>query len=207
MKTIFKGFGILLLLLIVTLSGYAQQETGIIAADTVQIDLKDVDKTAHSPHKATIYAMVLPGLGQIYNKKYWKVPLVFAGFGALGYAVNFNQSRYKKYRTGFRDIKDDDETTNSHIDIADDFGINIEEYGEDYFAEQLENFYKSYRRNRDLTYVGIALFYTLQIIDASVDAHFLDYDIGEDLSMTIEPANINLDNQSPSVGVSVNFKF
>jgi len=202
-----KGLGVLLFLLVVSFSGYSQQDTVIASFEPLKIDVKKFNKPAHSPHKATIYAVVFPGLGQFYNKKYWKVPLVYTGFGALGYAVHFNQSRYTKYRTGYRDIKDDDPETNSHLDIANEFGIDIDVYGEDYFAEQLENFYKSYRRNRDLTYIGIALFYALQIVDASVDAHFFDYDISDDLSMTIEPFDINLDNQAPSVGVSVNVNF
>ena len=130
----------------------------------------------HSPRKATIYAMILPGLGQAYNKKYWKIPIVYAGFGALFYSISFNDKLYKDFRTAYLHSLTNDGTEPP-----------VNEYEELYdtdFLLQSKNFY---RRNRDLTYILTGLWYLLQMVDATVDAHLLTWEVGEDLSLDFQP--------------------
>lgn len=132
---------------------------------------------SHSPHKATFLSAIVPGLGQIYNEKYWKVPLIYAGFGSLFYYSSYNNSRYKFWKTAYQYETDNDTTT-------------VNPYP--FLSEQnLLRRKDTWRRYRDLCYIGIGILYVAQIIDADVDAHLFDYDIGEDLSMRIEPTMID----------------
>jgi hypothetical protein len=130
-------------------------------------------KPAHSPKKAAIYSACLPGLGQVYNKKYWKVPIIYAGFAGLGYGFYFNHREFKTYRNALRYRYDDDPAT---ID-------NFPQYNDDNLVT-LKNFYQRYR---DLTVVGMVALYTLNVVDAAVDAHLFTFDVSDDLSMRIQP--------------------
>lgn len=130
----------------------------------------------HSPHKATIYAMVLPGLGQIYNKKYWKVPVVYAGFGILTYFIISNRNEYVKYRDAYDYV--------THGDTL--FPIQ-NEYINKYTADQLTSGRDFYRRNLEFTCILTGLWYILTVLDAAVDAHLFDYDISDDLSIKLNP--------------------
>ncbi len=129
----------------------------------------------HSPTRAALFSAVLPGLGQAYNRKYWKIPIVYAGFGLLTYFVISNTSEYKKYNEAYRYVAAGD---SSHID---------NDYVTKYDEQQLLDARNYYRRNMELSYIIGGLWYILNIIDASVDAHFFDYDISEDLSIRIDP--------------------
>jgi len=164
------------------------------SADTVSPVMK-----RHSPRKASVYSAVLPGLGQIYNRKYWKVPIVYAGFGTIAYFVVYNGSRLKKYTQAYLDFTDTLAVTDSYLDLI---GPNLDPatfdpvlYPGSYnpsLAESFENLLKNnrdyFRRYRDLSYIGLAAWYVLNIIDASVDAHMYDFDVGEDLVLRVEPA-------------------
>ena len=161
---------------------------------------KDVDKSVvikpHSPHKASLYSAVLPGLGQAYNKKYWKIPILYAGFAGIIYAIDFNSSNYSKYRRGYRDylLQDPNNTSyekiiqkqinSGRLTLAD-----VEPGGQyaDWFETTLENGKDYYERWRNLSYVGFALVYIINIVDATVDAHFKTFDVSDDLSMRIDP--------------------
>jgi hypothetical protein len=129
----------------------------------------------HSPTRAALFSAVLPGLGQAYNKKYWKIPIVYAGFGLLTYFVISNTDEYKKYNEAYKYVASGD---SSHIN--NDYVIKYDE-------QQLLDARNYYRRNMELSYIIGGLWYILNIIDASVDAHFFDYDISEDLSIRIDP--------------------
>jgi len=131
---------------------------------------------AHSPHKATMYAMVLPGLGQIYNKKYWKVPIVYAGFATLTYFIITNRSEYIKYRDAYDYVTQGDTL----------FPIN-NEYVLKYNQSQLQNGRDSYRRNLEFSCILSGLWYIITVLDATVDAHLFDYDISNDLSIRLKP--------------------
>jgi hypothetical protein len=131
----------------------------------------------HSPKKATIYSAILPGLGQIYNRKWWKVPILYAGFAGVGYAIGFNQKYYLDFRQALKDRIDDDPNT-------------IDPYVNKYSAANLDELQQYYRKNRDLSYIILGAVYVLNIIDANVDAHLFDFDVSNDLSMNIKPAAI-----------------
>lgn len=144
----------------------------------------------HSPRKASIYSAVLPGLGQIYNRKYWKVPIVYAGFGGLIYGIIYEADHYNFYKGKYKYMYDNDLTEYE--------GISIRQ------AEVYKNFY---RRWRDLFSIGIAGFYVLQIIDATVDAHLIDYDISDDIALVIDPTLLSCQGNYNAVGIKFCLSF
>jgi len=127
----------------------------------------------HSPQKASLLSAALPGLGQIYNHKYWKAPLVYIGFGTLAYFIRFNNKEYNHFKKAYLYKVDDDPTT-------------IDPYAE-YSATSVKNAMDTYRRWRDMNVLGAAGFYLLQVIDATVDAYLFEFDISRNLTMTILP--------------------
>lgn len=131
----------------------------------------------HEPKKATLYSAILPGLGQAYNKKYWKVPVVYAGIGTIFYIADTNGDGYRDYRQAY------DYKTGVSTDVSDD----IKDIASRYSAENLITIRDYYRRNMELSWIIMALWYGLNIVDATVDAHFFEYDIGDDLSLKVEP--------------------
>lgn len=156
----------------------------------------------HSPRKATIYSAALPGLGQIYNRKYWKVPLVYGGFAALGYFINFNHGEYIKFRQAYSDIIDTDPNTSSHLKLI----VNYQPDRTSQYTETLRTTKDYWRRNRDLLVIGTAVFYAINIIDASVDAHFFKFDISDDLSMKWVPGPVMCANDK-TMGVHCRITF
>lgn len=157
-------------------------------------------KEKHSPQRAAMLSATLPGLGQIYNRKYWKVPAVYAGFGAVIYFLEFNNSRYQLFRRAWVARVDGNPNT------TDDFPA--------YSTDQLERATKYYQRNLEITYISAAAIYLLNILDATVDAHLLDFDVSKDLSMNVRPTviqfsnqNISMKNNAPVAGVKFSFKF
>jgi len=162
------------------------------AGDSVKVDITE-KKIVHSPKKAALYSTFVPGLGQAYNKKYWKIPVIYAGFGALAYSFNFNQTRFLKYRNAYKYRIDGDPNT------VDDF-VGV------YSDDNLNTLQKYYHRYRDLTVIGAAVLYVLNIVDASVDAHLFAFDVSDNLSMNIEPALINT-SATTATGLSLKIKF
>ena len=128
----------------------------------------------HSPKKAVWMSAVLPGLGQIYNKKYWKVPIIYAGGAYLVYAFSFNQSQYTRFKNAYIALTDGDPNT-------------VDEFNGLVPKDQLLYYKDQYRRNRDLSVIGFFGLYILQLVDASVDAYFFDFDVSDDLSLKIIP--------------------
>jgi hypothetical protein len=135
-----------------------------------------VDSEAHSAHKATIYSLVLPGLGQAYNKKYWKIPIIYVGFGVLAYNFKINNDETRKFTEAYRYVinKDSFPTDNEYVI----------RYPDPNNLLQGRNFY---RRRVELTVIFTAVWYILNVLDATVDAHFFDYDISDNLSLRVEP--------------------
>lgn len=123
----------------------------------------------HSPSRAAMLSATMPGLGQVYNKKYWKVPVIYAGFGALVYFIDFNNSGYQMWREAWVARVDGNPNT------IDDFPAHS--------ADALERNMNFYRRNLEITYILTAALYLLNVLDASVDAHLMHFDVGEDLSL------------------------
>ncbi|MGQ1785965.1 MULTISPECIES: DUF5683 domain-containing protein [unclassified Saccharicrinis] len=187
----------------------------VVSADT--IDTKPVVVEPHSPHKATFYSAILPGLGQAYNRKYWKIPILYAGIGGVIYGLDFNTTNYKKYRRAYRDYLIQDPGNTSYLnENVRPRGTTLEEFETlletnssyaDWFESALENKRDYYKRYRDLSYVGLALVYVLNLVDASVDAHFKTFDVSNDLSMHIEPTATPMYGGFNSIGMQIRFTF
>lgn len=169
----------------------------IVDADsTSTINLPENAEEIHSPKKAAIYSAILPGLGQAYNKKYWKIPIVYAGFGGIGYFIGWNNKYYKILRLAYIDLTDEDELTNSHLDIDASQYYDLNNAADfDKYKTAISKGQDNYRRNRDLLIISMLGFYGLNIIDASVDAHLFDFDISEDLTFNWQPSMKNVDTQ------------
>ncbi len=179
----------------------AEQDSVIVAKANVE------EKVEHSPKKATIYSAVLPGLGQAYNKKYWKIPLIYAGFGTIGYFIHWNNDNYKILRQAYSDLTDGNDETDSYKDLegAEYYDLNNPTDFNN-FKTGLSKQQSYYRRNRDLLIISMVGFYGLNIIDASVDAHLFDFDISEDLTFNWQPA-VQYKNTQYVYGVSCTFTF
>lgn len=195
---------ILFVIIVSVLPAKAQETTN----DTIHVE----DVKVQSPKKASIYSAILPGLGQAYNKKYWKIPIIYVGFGAFVYFIDWNNGWYNLYK-------------NAYIDLLVDEGFDseafIEKYSKipqlayvdyenssdkQYIGQRLTKAYESHRRNRDLLIICTGLFYAMNIIDASVDAHLYDFDISDNLSFNWRPSVINIENQRyVSINCSFNF--
>ncbi len=188
-----------LLLLLVSLPGWAQ-ETELDSLreeiDSVQLDEQRVVGTnrpgdvappdtvviemvapEHSPRKAALYSAALPGLGQIYNKKYWKVPIIYGGLGIMGYLIVFNNDRYQLFRRA--SIAEQ----NSQRDQNPLAGFRSQYERQEWLAQQVERSH----RDRDYTIILTAALYGLNIMDAIVDAHLIEFDVNPDLSFNLEP--------------------
>lgn len=153
-------------------------------------------KKPHSPTKAAIFSAVLPGLGQGYNRKYWKIPIVYAGFGLITYFIISNTSDYKKYQEAYNYV------------ASGDSGYIDNDYVGRYDEQQLLDGKNYHRRNMELSYIIGGLWYILNIIDASVDAHFFDYDISDDLTIRIDPMmHVRPEDLRPLTGVKLTLKF
>jgi hypothetical protein len=168
-----------------------------------------------NPLRATMLAAALPGSGQLYNRKYWKVPFVYAGFGAVGYAVAYNTKWYNKFTKAYQDLTDKVPETDSYTELI--RGIKPEEYDwvlhpttynlstyswvKDQMLRQVDYF----RKYRDLSYIGIAAWYLITILDANVDASLYDYDIGENLELALMPCQLHSTGYA-FAGISLNLK-
>ena len=211
-----KIFSTLFLFLILSVSYSAFSQMKEKNAEISAVDSSLLE--SHSPAKASLYSAIFPGLGQIYNRKYWKLPLVYAGFGALGYSVTFNMTNYSKYKSAYIDFTDELPETQSYLDVISG-SLNPADFDpvlypdtydskqETWFKEQLKHNMDYYRRNRDLSYIGLVGLYLLNIVDATVDAHLFDYDISNDLSMKIEPRLMYTGRNMNTLGLQISIAF
>ena len=137
---------------------------------------------------------ILPGAGQVYNKKWWKVPIIYGGFAGLGYAIIFNQGEYDLYR-------------NAYLKRLDDNSSTVDEFDGVYSDANLIELQDYYRKNRDLSIIGGVLLYVMNIIDANVDAHLFNFDVSEDLSLNIAPQNLGLGfGNQPIAGIGISLR-
>ncbi len=185
------------------------------AQDTISIK-KAAGKEFHAdPHRATMLAIALPGLGQIYNRKYWKVPVVYAGFGAILYAANFNGSRYNTHLKAYQDLIDAFPETRSYLRLKgleevdpDDFDPALNPSSHAYYKDRILRSVDYYRKYRDLSYIGIALWYMVSILDANVDASLFNYDVSDDLGIELGPVNLPVEGSAaPALGVTMRVTF
>ena len=146
----------------------------------------------HSPTRAALLSAAIPGLGQAYNKKYWKIPIVWGGFAAFGYFIKWNNDQYQYYRTNLiYEVENDP-------DFPNETGLD---------QSTLRSARDYYRRNRDMLTIYGILFYMLQIVDAHVDAHLIEFDVNQDLSVKLQPDYIPMQTGRSNVGLTLKFTF
>lgn len=140
------------------------------------------------PTKALWLSLVLPGAGQIYNRKYWKLPIIYGGFLGCAYALTWNQMMYRDYSQAYLDIMDDDPNTKSYLDMLPPrYDITGREDQFKAIFKRKKDFYRRYRDLSAFCFIGV---YLLSVVDAYVDAQLSEFDISPDLSMKVEPAVI-----------------
>lgn len=151
-------------------------------------------KKRHSPLKAALFSAALPGLGQGYNKKYWKIPIVYAGFGGLGYALYYTTTEFKNYRAAYRLQVDEDPLTYGSYKGIDD-------------QATLQSYRDYYKRFVDISAICTAVWYALNIVDAAVDAHLFDWNMNDDINVAWRPVfnNTTTAYGQPGIGVSLRF--
>lgn len=182
-----------MMLLLATCIANAQEESQdtisikenlLIMSDSVVAPTKVPQKNYWKPNasKAMWYSVLCPGLGQIYNRSYWKVPIIYGGGAVFSYLIAWQGRMYKEYSTAYYDFMDADPKTNSYESIF----RNINGTDE-WKAKTLQQKRNYYRRYRDMCVFGIGILYVLNIMDAFVDGHLYDFNVSEDLSLRIEP--------------------
>lgn len=181
-------------------------EKKIISEKKHKEDIKTIKPFAPDPTRAVWYAALFPGLGQIYNRKYWKLPIVYGGFAGTFYAYNWNSQFLKDYSQAYLDIMDNDPNTKSYEDIIPSSMLNS--YNQDQIKNILKRQKDMFRRNRDLSIISMLGVYLLSVLDAYVDAQLFDFDINPDISMRVEPTIIMPEKSAPQgVGVSWSLRF
>lgn len=153
----------------------------------------------HSAKKATIYSAILPGLGQAYNKKYWKIPIIYAGFGTLIYFIGVNGTEYRNFRDAYTIVATGDTANFANNEYVVRYDANL---------TQLQEGRNYYRRNLELNYILAGLLYILNLVDASVDANLYNFDVSDDISLRFEPVRSrNVFSPRPSLGLTLTMKF
>ncbi|GAB6866002.1 DUF5683 domain-containing protein [Bacteroides acidifaciens] len=183
----------------------------VVKTDSVP-PAQDINKKIFIPNptKATWLAVVFPGGGQIYNRKYWKLPIIYGGFAGCAYALSWNGKMYKDYSQAYLDIMDSNPNTKSYEDLLPPNAT----YNEEQLKNTLKRRKDMFRRYRDLSIFAFIGVYLISIIDAYVDAELSNFDITPDLSMKVEPTVIDNNNQfrssslkSKSVGLQCVLRF
>ncbi len=158
-----------------------------------------------APSKAAFYSAILPGLGQVYNKRYWKVPIVYAVIGTGVYAYLWNDGKYNDYRSAFKrrqaGFTDDEfwDARNPGGEIPDTPDLS---------TDALQDAQERFQRDRDLALLVTIAMYALNVVDANVDAHLKQFNIDDDLSLDMRPyLDLNPVNNSPSYGLAFLIKF
>ncbi len=207
-----------IVLLFFSTIAFAQEKDSIPnkGADSIKTDLKKRGITIQegsfekreinplAPSRAAFYSAVLPGLGQVYNKRYWKVPIVYGALGLSVYAYSFNHTQYRSFRRAFK-RRQAGFTDDEFYDLNND---NPEGSEPDVSDEALEDGQERYQRDRDLALLITIGLYALNVIDANVDAHLKQYNVNDRLSMDIKPyLDYNPVTGTPNYGLAMQVKF
>jgi Family of unknown function (DUF5683) len=182
---------ILIILIPVFAFSYHQLKAQEVVADTLNI--KELKVRKHSPTKATLMSAVIPGLGQAYNKKYWKVPIVWATIGVSLQFAFLNNKSYQGFKTAYLIRIDDNPDT-------------VDEFKELLTDENLKLNMEFRQRNRDLSIIFAGIFYVFNIVDAAVDAHLFNFPKTDNLSFNIQPSMQLTRNNQVSSGISLVIK-
>jgi hypothetical protein len=190
------------------------QQNGF-AQDTLSVATPKKPHFKAEPLKATMLAVALPGAGQIYNRKFWKIPVVYAGFGVLFYSAGLNSRNYLTYMKAYQDFTDVIPETDSYTDVipADPSTYDPVLYPDTYdpssaayYEDGLLRMVDYYKRYRDLSYIGIAAWYLLSILDANVDASLFDFDVTDNLDISFAPTFIPMPGGYTGAGLSASIK-
>ena len=185
------------------------------AQDTLSVDKPKKQHFKADPLKATMLAVALPGAGQIYNRKYWKIPVVYAGFGLLFYSAGINSRNYTTYMEAYQDFTDVIPETDSYIVLIPaepstyDPVLYPESYDPStysYYKDGLLRMVDYYKRYRDLSYIGIAAWYLISILDANVDASLSNFDVTDNLDITLAPVLMPLPGGYTGAGLSASIR-
>ena len=174
-----------------------------MAADSIKLPKKrDWSTWRPNAKRAMWLAIVLPGAGQIYNRKYWKLPIVYGGFVGCAYAMRWNNQMYRDYSQAYMDLMDDDPNTQSYNQFL-HLGAKIDETNIQRYQTLFKNRKDRFRRWRDLSFF---------CIDAYVDASLSEFDISKDLSLRVEPTIINNERErnpikANNLGMSFSLNF
>jgi len=168
-----------------------KQDPLVLASDEV-IEI-ETDTLENRPSTAALYSAALPGLGQAYNRKYWKIPILYGGGMVVAYFINYNQQLLKQYRDGLIALIDQDDRTQP-------FDPRLDE--KDY-----QRAVDYWRRNRDLLMIGGVLLYIINIVDAHVDAHLELFTVDDDISLNLEPSFNQTVMQTNLIGLSLKLRF
>jgi len=199
-NSIYRGLLLVLLISGIPLSALAQTDTTTVVETTrgqvsgKVTEVKEAGETyKHSPKKASILSAVVPGAGQVYNKKYWKVPIIYGGFAVAGYFLSDNLKQIRIFKEGFQAETDGNPNTENTTGFS---------------SPQLVELIDQYKTWRDWSYVAIGIIYVLNIVDASVDAHLFYFDVSEDISMNISPYHSRFGNDpmTSHTGLSLTLK-
>lgn len=182
-----------------------------IKADSVYKVKRDWSTWRPNPKRAMWLAIVLPGAGQIYNRKYWKLPIVYGGIVGCIYAMRWNNQMYTDYSQAYLDLMDDDPNTQSYNQFL-HLGAKIDESNIQRYQTLFKKRKDKFRRWRDLSFFCLVGVYALSIVDAYVDASLSEFDISKDLSLKLEPTIINDNRQrnpfkANSLGLSCSLNF
>lgn len=161
-------------LLLLAMATVQAQDSLVVKGARDTATVKPDWRLNHKPGRAALYSALLPGAGQVYNRKYWKVPIVWGAIGASAYFAKENTAQYNRY-------------TDAYVAIVDGDPSTVDEFNGAYSAESLLNTAETYRKWRDWSYIFLATSYILNIMDASIDANFVRFDVGRDLSMQVLP--------------------
>lgn len=182
-------------------SSFMQTADSMMRVADEQIKRKNTSHFTPDPTKATLYALVCPGLGQIYNRSYWKVPIVYGGIVTLGYLISWNGRVYNDYKNAYYDICIKDPNSQSYKRMVSRYTENDDQW----LKNTLKRKRDLYRRYRDMSIFGMVGLYILSVVDSFVDAHLYDFTVSDDLSLRMEPMvkpaeyNDNGLNYSPAI--------
>lgn len=187
-----------------------QDSATIVRQTDSLLNLNQYKKEKHfipDPQRALWLSLIIPGAGQIYNRKLWKIPIVYGGFLGCLYALTWNNQMYSDYSQAYLDIMDDDPNTKSYMNML---PLNYDITGkEDQYKDIFKNKKNYYRKYRDMSIFAMIGVYLLSVVDAYVDAELSSFDISKDLGLKIEPAVFNSGRNmaNSSVGVQCKLNF
>ena len=182
---------VVLSIIILPLSGKAQSDGRIIKTDSVF----EVKSSKHSPSEATWWSVALPGAGQAYNHKYWKIPIIYTAFGVTGWFIHDNVVKRDDYQRALDLRLDKDPNT-------------VDKYDGIYSDRDLVELVNYHQQYRDLSVIIMVVIYGVQIIDANIDAHLYDFNVSKDLSIHWRPMTFGYDPvMGANLGAKITFDF